>query len=1056
MKKIYLLMVTMASISFALNAQVQMHEVSVAGTSPSSSFGGNCNIPNMSGPISSGFLGWVAGDASLYTWFDIAGTPGCGLTYPFTLEQVDINIADPSAFGLPAGSGTGTLTFQVNVYDAMTPGDPCTEPGALIASSGNQVSVYADEGLHLETVTFNQVLNNAFFVSWELVSWTGPGPENPSPLWDDQFRPLCRQWITNDGGTTLDDFTDFFLEGDTGWVDITIDGTGSVQTSNCSISNMSGNLAAGFLGWAPGDGSIWTWFDVAGTPGCGLTYPYTLQQVDINIADPSGFGLPAGSGTGTLTYQVNVYDAITPGDPCTEPGTMIASSGNQVSAYADEGVRIETVPFNQVLNTGFFIEWQFISWTGPGPEVPTPLWDDVFRPLCRQWITNDGGVTIQDHTDFFLEGDTGWVDITIDGTATPGGGGPANDDCNGAIALTPNSTCVPTMGDVTGATESIPAILCNGFTGDADSDVWYSFVATATSHDIEMTGSADFDGVIELLEGTCLGLVSLDCADATLEGETEVINATGLTIGNTYYVRVYDYYSGTPTTPTFDICVIGAAGGPPNDDCTGSITQALNAGGSVVFNGDNTGATDDGQGLGFNQVWESFTTTECLDVVLEYCGSATVFGNVFIRLYDGCPFSTFEQNVSWNDTDCLDGNITVYWENLPAGTWYYPVLADVGNEGPYMITVSGTACASSGPVNDDCPGAIVLTPSPTCVPTTADVTGATESMPAILCNGFTGVADSDLWFSFVATQTSHDIEVTGSADFDAVVELLEGTCAAPNSLDCADATLEGELEVIMATGLTIGNTYYVRVYDYYVGTPTTPTFDICIIGTTAVPSNDDCANAQSINVYGQLDCPGMSTTGTTAGATHTGADPDCDATNTAFQDVWYWFNSGSNTEVNIELNNITATDLFPEVLDGCTGTSIFCTVSAGPPYQVMVNPNTNYWIRMFTNQDFGVGGSFDLCVWAPVSTDIEEASTGSFEIFPNPATSFVTLRNLGPSVEADVELMDMNGKIVLTTQKAFGTNGDHVIDLNELAPGVYMLSLTNDEDLEVRQRLFIK
>jgi hypothetical protein len=37
------------------------------------------------------------------------------------------------------------------------------------------------------------------------------------------------------------------------------------------------------------------------------------------------------------------------------------------------------------------------------------------------------------------------------------------------------------------------------------------------------------------------------------------MNATGLTVGSTYLVRVYDYYAVVPATTTFNICVTGAA-----------------------------------------------------------------------------------------------------------------------------------------------------------------------------------------------------------------------------------------------------------------------------------------------------------------------------------------------------------------------------------------------------------------------------------------------------------------------------------------------------------------
>lgn len=136
------------------------------------------------------------------------------------------------------------------------------------------------------------------------------------------------------------------------------------------------------------------------------------------------------------------------------------------------------------------------------------------------------------------------------------GSAPANDNCAGATNLTVyGSSCGgSTAGNVSGATQSIPSLLCSGFTGDANDDVWYKFTATGTAHTITVAGSASFDAVVDVRSGACNGS-AYACADLTGSGGTEVINLTGLTVSAVYYVRVYDYASGTPLSTTFTICV---------------------------------------------------------------------------------------------------------------------------------------------------------------------------------------------------------------------------------------------------------------------------------------------------------------------------------------------------------------------------------------------------------------------------------------------------------------------------------------------------------------------
>lgn len=127
---------------------------------------------------------------------------------------------------------------------------------------------------------------------------------------------------------------------------------------------------------------------------------------------------------------------------------------------------------------------------------------------------------------------------------------PSNDNCFGATSLTPNSNCVPVTGTVANATQSLP-----GCTGVADDDVWYSFVANQSSLSVQVSGSANFNPVIQVFSGTCSSYFSMNCVNNTGNGGTEIATMTSLMVGVTYWVRVYHFGGTYPTTPTFTICV---------------------------------------------------------------------------------------------------------------------------------------------------------------------------------------------------------------------------------------------------------------------------------------------------------------------------------------------------------------------------------------------------------------------------------------------------------------------------------------------------------------------
>jgi hypothetical protein len=127
---------------------------------------------------------------------------------------------------------------------------------------------------------------------------------------------------------------------------------------------------------------------------------------------------------------------------------------------------------------------------------------------------------------------------------------PTNDDCTGAISLNVGSSCVSAIGTVAYATETLTG--CNGTAND---DVWYSFTATSNSTAISVNSSSEFDAVYQVFTGNCGNLIPLDCIDATHTAETENSVVNNLTIGQTYFVRVYDWSNTIPNTMSFSICV---------------------------------------------------------------------------------------------------------------------------------------------------------------------------------------------------------------------------------------------------------------------------------------------------------------------------------------------------------------------------------------------------------------------------------------------------------------------------------------------------------------------
>lgn len=132
--------------------------------------------------------------------------------------------------------------------------------------------------------------------------------------------------------------------------------------------------------------------------------------------------------------------------------------------------------------------------------------------------------------------------------------GAVNDSCSNAIALISNPTCVSVPGDIANTTAGgLIKASCDAFGNPALKDAWYKFTATSASHTITITPSTDFDAVLSLYTSCNAG--EIECAENGGLGVAEIITASGLTIGSTYYIRVYDYGSIAPATSTFEICI---------------------------------------------------------------------------------------------------------------------------------------------------------------------------------------------------------------------------------------------------------------------------------------------------------------------------------------------------------------------------------------------------------------------------------------------------------------------------------------------------------------------
>ena len=137
---------------------------------------------------------------------------------------------------------------------------------------------------------------------------------------------------------------------------------------------------------------------------------------------------------------------------------------------------------------------------------------------------------------------------------------------------------------------------------------------------------------------------------------------------------------------------------PPNDDCGDVAPVSLSAGSQLTFSGNNSNATNDCDSLAYPQVWAAFSTSQCLDIVVDYCDMSLNWGNLSAILVEGCPCASFI-DYSWLSADsCGDGNVSIGFTDIAPGTYYYPIILDSASSaiGAYTIHINGTLCQGSG------------------------------------------------------------------------------------------------------------------------------------------------------------------------------------------------------------------------------------------------------------------------------------------------------------------------------------------------------------------------
>ena len=719
--------------------------------------------------------------------FTSTDASGC-LTFHFTSDgfvtsngwDVSITCAAPPSCNNPSSPSVSNIT-STSAEANWNAGIVTTEYNWEVVPSGNGqgVGVVASGNTSTTMATISGLTTSTsydFYVKADCESnWVGPVTFTTVPANDE-----CSGAISLTVGANGDCPTNQY----------SADATSATQSDDELVScDGFGNIGVWFEFTAPASGGVivnYSAVTATGAPGlvvfdaCGGTeVSGTCQN------NPSSFSNITGL-TGGNTYKLLIWFDSGEGsfDICLEDLPSCENPTNpSISNITSTGAEAS---WTAGIYTSMY-DWEVVP-AGNGQGVGV-----IANGNTSSTMATISGLTASTDYDFYVKVDceSNWVGPIQFTTLAPP---PANDECAGAIALTVNvdlNCGSTTTGTTEGATASSQT---NDVTGTPNNDVWYSFVATATSHQIALQNVVNQGGGTSTSTDMGMGLYdgTGGCASLSLVGSSDpdIYNATGLTAGTTYYVRVYGWYSSVQNN-NFDICIGTPPLPPANDDCSGAISISESADNTCAnsISGTTISATNSSDysscSSSYNEVWYVFTPIASTNYFIERTITSGS-GSTYLSVWSGSCGSLTQVNSGCYSTSLSDVALT-------AGTTYYISVATYNTGG-----VDFDLCvypAPPPPTNDLCANASQLAANSV---GTFNINGSSEyatdtDAPGSSCG--TSMSDEGVWIEVIVDdQYDYEFDLCGS-DYDTKIGVYIGSCGALTCIDGNDDAANGYCSV---------------------------------------------------------------------------------------------------------------------------------------------------------------------------------------------------------------------------------------------------------------------
>jgi hypothetical protein len=349
---------------------------------------------------------------------------------------------------------------------------------------------------------------------------------------------------------------------------------------------------------------------------------------------------------------------------------------------------------------------------------------------------------------------------------------------------------------------------------------WYTFEVTGGPQSIGVLATSTGQNLaLEIYQGSCSGtLTQVGCVNGTTtnnSAQTETF--TGVLNNGTYYIRVLHIGTSNADMTLSSLCIVS-----DSTSCTNAKPLTVN--GPCLTNQAISDVFQSGPnytcaGTFRSEGWYTFTVTNAPQSIVV---AAAATANIGLQVYNGSCAGSLTSLTCVNTTNTNNAQ-TEHYTFLAAtnGTYYVKV---VNLSGANNINLD-SLCVTT--LNDNCASAIPLAVSPT-VECITSANGSTQfaTNSGIAITGCSGTADDDVWYSFVATFSNHIVTVSPGTMTNVAVQVFRGACGTLVNQGCANNNT-ASTEAVVLNGLTIGNTYHIRVYSSGNNTGQ-GTFTVCV------------------------------------------------------------------------------------------------------------------------------------------------------------------------------------------------------------------------------------